>query len=401
VRRPPDRARRAAGVPRAERKGLEQDGRLLARGEHRPVIEHLEEAEALAELLGDQSRLCRVAAFLCISYGLVNDLEQGIKAGERALALAASLEDIPLLAVARTHLAGVHIRHGNYAPARELLGANVELLDGERARERFGMVGYPSVVSRSSLAWCLSEQGDFAQGIAHGRAGLELAEELGQPYSLGHVTMSLGGAYLRRGDHARAIHLLERSLDITGDSHDLPTLSVAVLVLAQAYALAGRSDDALRLADGAHSAPLVSSVKAAEVFLLCGEVESAACAAQDSLDGSRAVKNYVHEGWALQLLGEIATRRSDFDEAEGRFHESLMLAIRLGMRPLEAHCHLGLGKLFSRTGRLNEARAELSAAVGMLRAMGMAHWLPEAEGEFAAVAVDRSRVGLSSFHRSQ
>ena len=54
------------------------------------------------------------------------------------------------------------------------------------------------------------------------------------------------------------------------------------------------------------------------------------------------------------------------------------------MRPLQAHCHLGLGKLFRRTGRLDEARVELATAVALLREMGMAFWLPEAERELAA-----------------
>ena len=50
---------------------------------------------------------------------------------------------------------------------------------------------------------------------------------------------------------------------------------------------------------------------------------------------------------------------------------------RLPGRP----CHLGLGKLYRRVGRLEEARAELATAVDMLREMGMTFWLPEAEAE--------------------
>ena len=53
------------------------------------------------------------------------------------------------------------------------------------------------------------------------------------------------------------------------------------------------------------------------------------------------------------------------------------------MRPLEAHCLLGLCRLHCQAGRLDEARAELASAVAMLREMGMAHWLPEAERELA------------------
>jgi len=56
------------------------------------------------------------------------------------------------------------------------------------------------------------------------------------------------------------------------------------------------------------------------------------------------------------------------------------------MRPLQAHCHLALGKLYRRVGRLDEARAELATAVAMPREMGMAFWLPEAEQELAGAS---------------
>ena len=85
----------------------------------------------------------------------------------------------------------------------------------------------------------------------------------------------------------------------------------------------------------------------------------------------------------LGLLGEIALRRTppDAEEAEHRFVEALTLAEELEMRPLQAHCHLGLGKLYRRAGRFDEARAELTTAVEMLREMGMTFWLSDAEAE--------------------
>jgi hypothetical protein len=88
------------------------------------------------------------------------------------------------------------------------------------------------------------------------------------------------------------------------------------------------------------------------------------------------------------LLGQIAAGQDSPDpvDAAMRYQEALALAKELGMRPLKAHCHLGLGKLYRRVGRLDEARAELSTAVAMLREMRMAHWLPEAEAELAATA---------------
>jgi hypothetical protein len=55
------------------------------------------------------------------------------------------------------------------------------------------------------------------------------------------------------------------------------------------------------------------------------------------------------------------------------------------MRPLQAHCHLGLGRLYGQTGRAAQARAALSAAIELYRAMEMTFWLPQAETALAEV----------------
>jgi hypothetical protein len=65
------------------------------------------------------------------------------------------------------------------------------------------------------------------------------------------------------------------------------------------------------------------------------------------------------------------------------YRQALALAEELGMRPLVAHCHLGLGKLYVTIGRRAKARAELSAAVALYRTMDMTFWLPEAEAALA------------------
>jgi len=56
-------------------------------------------------------------------------------------------------------------------------------------------------------------------------------------------------------------------------------------------------------------------------------------------------------------------------EAEEHFHQALALADELAMRPLVAHCHLGLGTLCASLARRAEARAALSAAIALYRAM--------------------------------
>src|SRR5262245_54278249 len=91
------------------------------------------------------------------------------------------------------------------------------------------------------------------------------------------------------------------------------------------------------------------------------------------------------QAYALRLLGDIAARREppQSESAEAHYRQALALAEELGMRPLQAHCHLGLGTLYAQTGRPEPARAALTAAIALYRAMDMTFWLPQAEAALA------------------
>jgi hypothetical protein len=66
------------------------------------------------------------------------------------------------------------------------------------------------------------------------------------------------------------------------------------------------------------------------------------------------------------------------------------------MRPLQAHCYHGLGMLYAQLGRREPARAELSAAIELYRAMGMMFWLPQAEAALAKTSGAEGRqIGSS------
>jgi tetratricopeptide (TPR) repeat protein len=165
--------------------------------------------------------------------------------------------------------------------------------------------------------------------------------------------------------------------------------------LGEAYVTAGRIDDAVPLLEdvvnrgralGAISDYLLAMGPLAEAYAALGQYDGVLALARDAvhLAGTHGFRGL--EAHALRYLGTLHARAELFDAeiAERRTRQALVLAEELRMRPLQAHCHLGLGKLYRRPGRLDEARAELATAVGMLREMGMAFWLPEAERELAA-----------------
>src|SRR5262249_43662659 len=124
-----------------------------------------------------------------------------------------------------------------------------------------------------------------------------------------------------------------------------------------------------------------------EAQRLAGYLEEAHALAERTLALTRVHQERGHEAYALRLLGDIAARREppEHGQAEAHYQQALALAEELGMRPLQAHCHRGLGTLYAATGQREQARAELSMAVEMYRGMEMTFWLPETEAALAQV----------------
>ena len=118
-----------------------------------------------------------------------------------------------------------------------------------------------------------------------------------------------------------------------------------------------------------------------EAYLLSGPLEDAHQRAEQALALSRDYKQRGYEAHALRLLGEVAAHRDplEVEPAEAFYRQALTLADELGMRPLLAHCHFGLGILYTQIGRPEQARAELSVAIELYRTMDMTFWLERAE----------------------
>jgi tetratricopeptide (TPR) repeat protein len=115
--------------------------------------------------------------------------------------------------------------------------------------------------------------------------------------------------------------------------------------------------------------------------LLSGNPDKALAVAQQGLDLARRHTERGNEAWVLRLLGAIAVHRDppDTEAAERHYREALARAEELALRPLVAHCHLGLGRLYRRTGDREKAKDHLTAATTMYREMDMGFYLAQAE----------------------
>jgi hypothetical protein len=118
-----------------------------------------------------------------------------------------------------------------------------------------------------------------------------------------------------------------------------------------------------------------------EVLLLADRVDDAKESALRALELAHVHKERGYQAWILRLLGEIQLRSAPCppEEAEAYFEQALVLGDELGMDPLRAHCLLGLGAVYERTGRWQRAGVSLSTADALYRSMGMTFWLPRAE----------------------
>jgi tetratricopeptide (TPR) repeat protein len=226
--------------------------------------------------------------------------------------------------------------------------------------------------------------------------GLRIAESVPHPFSLIAACRSMSGLYLRQGEVQRALPVLERGMALCQDWHILLLLPELAAALGLAYALDGRVAAGLPLA--AHGVEQLVTVGRprnlvpaivylSEASLVAGRLEEARQHAEQALDLARQRHYRGHQARALWLLGESTAQQAspELEPATAHYRQALALAEELGMRPLQAHCHRGLGTLYAATGQREQARTALSMAREMYQAMAMTFWLPETEAALAQV----------------
>jgi tetratricopeptide (TPR) repeat protein len=275
-------------------------------------------------------------------------------------------------------------------------------LDEARRRERLGQASMPVVQPYdfvqpyALLTWCHAEQGTFAEGRALGDEGLRVAEAVAHPTSLMMASWGIGRLALRQGDLRRALPRLEQALNMSQDADNPALFPLGAATLGTTYTLDGRVADAVSLLTQAMEQAMATErvdfqalccLSLGEAYVLAGCLEEAHALAERTLVLVRERQERGNEAYALRLLGEIAAHREppEIEQAEAYYQQALTLAEELGLRPLQAHCHLGLGTLYAKTGQRELARTELSTAIERYRAMEMTFWLPQTEAALAQV----------------
>jgi len=360
----------------------------LALGDLDSIPANMRRALALSDTLDNSLWRSRVTSALAHYHWLIRELPQAFHLAQRAIDFAERTGEALPVALARGILGRVHWARGEYDTAVALFRKNLEVEPSEVPRGTGVIPAIPSVVSQRWMAQSLAELGSFEAAIAAGREALHTAEVKNHPYSLANAYTGLGIVMLRWGRFVEAVNLLERATEVTRAFSFREFVGTGRALLATAYAYAGRQADTSVIVNASRETQGRSSfdnVRMAEAALAARALPQAREHAEVALVLSREQMGGGDEAWSFHLLGAInaSEESASVTVSEDHYRHGLARAEELGMRPLVAHCHLGLGRLYRRTAKREEAAEHLTTATAMYREMDMTYWLEQAEAEIA------------------
>jgi tetratricopeptide (TPR) repeat protein len=329
---------------------------LMELGRSAQMLESLHEADALAERLNDDRRRGRICGFMTIGHSFRGELEEAFEAGSRALEIAGRLDDMKTRIVATSLLVQVHFARGEYDRSAELATGNLAVLPADWVHETFGLGGPPSVWDRGCLLQSLAELGRFSEGASYEAEMIRLAEPTQRALTIGLALFSASALHLAKGDWAQALSRIEPWIAVVRKGNFVFHLAWGLASSVWPLAQLGKASEALdRLGE---SEPLLDRLAASGVranlswfyrslgraCMRLGRPNEARRLSGRALEFCSSQPGFAAH--ASHLLGEVAAHPEQFDaeRAEVHYRQALAAAERLKMRPLVAHCHLGLAR---------------------------------------------------------
>lgn len=363
---------------------------LMGLGDFQTALARLREAEALARTLKEPWYLGRVRSRMTYQLGSIGDLQGAVAAGEEAVHLQVGEPNVRLRAGTHVVVSRAHYGLGDFRRALEIACRNDDMAAQQNDPHLAERVrGFSSVWAILAQA----ELGDFAAGNARSADAIRASSAEAGPHGKVWGHLGVGRLLVVQGDLPRAIETLEATLPLCEEGSDLAVyFSRTASSLGLAYAMSGRVADGVALLEraAAHAAAIGFAYGHAlvvamlgEARLLTGDVDGAGRRADEAVALARKYGQRGWEAWALRLQGAHALALGAPDVADARFAAAIALAGERGMRPLLAHCRLGLGHVRALARGRARARAEITAALAEYRAMAMPYWIARAEDALA------------------
>jgi tetratricopeptide (TPR) repeat protein len=257
-----------------------------------------------------------------------------------------------------------------------------------------GMPSPPAVFSRTWLIWCLGERGEFTEARQRVREALEIAAASEQLYSVAQARFGQGIFGYFKGDLAESAAVLELARGQCEAGNLRLTRAMTEVYLGRVYSLIGDVSNAIAVLDRARTTceaiqfaycHVLATIWFSQALILAGRLDDARRHAEASLALARAQRARGLEARALRVLGELLASGDGADVAasERLYGEAMALAEALGLRPLVSRCRVGVAAVYAKTGRRDQARQALTAAVDEFARMEMTRWRERSERALA------------------
>ena len=353
-------------------------------GEPDAGLAHANDALAASEQLQDDVRTALSCAAVVYQQNLMGRVAESLPLAQRGVTAAALTNDPRAALLVMTALGQTHLLLGNYREGRRCFESNLQKIREESVD--LASLAVPLWASgpnsRSWLAFILADLGEFDEALRYTREAAALADARKLFYPL---AMFVGQwTRVQRGDVTNAVPELERSLGVCRERNNIVLSVPFAAALGRAYTLTGRCEDAVITLNEAIALAEIHNRANRSIFfsflseahLAAGQRDAAIRAAEVGLRGARDRQERAEEAWCLRALADALQigERVHEDAAESTYRSAMALAAELGMRPVIAHCHAGLAKLF-RTTKPVDADEHVRAATAMYREMGMTYWL--------------------------
>lgn len=358
---------------------------------------HMSDAEVLAKEIEDEISLSMALAWLSFYQWRQGRNKEAIRLCEKGLRLAESTGDFSAQISSTFSLGILLFRIGKFERQANSHREVAQRLTGTSAFERHGFSGVPSVLARSFLACGLAELGKFEEAENWDLEAIEISEQVKNTLSTTFNYTWLAFVYLRPGKLDSAIEMSMKCQHLIREANVQAAFSFNIKVLGQAHLLKGNIDQALQTLEesvnfgrklyasgipGEH--PMVGL---AEAYLLNGQLQKAVEKAEEALRISMETGALGCKAWIPYVMAKIQLKlgTEKLNSAVDLYQQAIDQAGELKMRPLLAHCHLGLGQLYIENRRIQEAQQEVKTAIDLYNSMNMSFWLPKAEASLSQV----------------
>ena len=361
------------------------------------AIELAQEAEAIAREVDDTRRIGQLAVQMAGLFWFHGRYRDGLEQARRAFAISENLGDAELRMRAMNALALNYGLMGRYRLAIEHLvphteGAGIDL--AKRIPSAFATSVYLSALGWRGIWHALL--GEFRDAVTYADRGMQFAEALGVPRPRAFAYVYRANVSRVKGEEAEALALYQRALELSEKEGMRYWISTASMNLGRALAELGRAAEglahcqrALALQEEMGTKVNLSILRAhhAAVLLLSGRVSEARSEAERALEVAKVSGERGGEAVVLEVSGRVAAASEPPDAtAPVSFYErGAALAGELGMRPTEARCRLGVGRLYRQRGDKSKAREYLTAAATMYRELDMPSYWQQAEAELSSI----------------